>query len=58
VDQDIAFVGGLDMCFGRWDTQEHCLTDLSHLKTQWPGKDYANESIRNFSGKKKTHHHL
>ena len=27
VDQSIAFVGGIDLCFGRWDTHKHKLTD-------------------------------
>ncbi|CAF1091406.1 unnamed protein product [Rotaria sordida] len=28
IDQKIAFVGGLDLCFGRWDDEFHRLTDL------------------------------
>eukprot|EP00118_Oscarella_pearsei_P008910 m.48261 g.48261 ORF g.48261 m.48261 type:complete len:960 (+) comp33867_c0_seq7:82-2961(+) len=31
VDQEIAFVGGMDICFGRWDDSEHQLTDLSPI---------------------------
>ena len=27
VDRAIAFVGGVDLCFGRWDTHDHSLTD-------------------------------
>ena len=27
VDRSIAFVGGIDLCFGRWDTHGHELTD-------------------------------
>ena len=27
VDRSIAFVGGIDLCFGRWDTHKHELTD-------------------------------
>ena len=27
VDRSIAFVGGIDLCFGRWDTHNHELTD-------------------------------
>lgn len=27
VDETIAFMGGLDLCFGRWDTPAHVLTD-------------------------------
>ena len=29
VDQKVAFMGGVDLCFGRWDTSEHKLTDNS-----------------------------
>ena len=28
VDQTAAFVSGIDMCFGRWDTSQHRLVDL------------------------------
>ena len=27
VDRSVAFVGGIDLCFGRWDTHNHELTD-------------------------------
>ena len=27
MDRSIAFVGGIDLCFGRWDTHSHELTD-------------------------------
>ena len=27
IDETIAFMGGLDLCFGRWDTSAHLLTD-------------------------------
>ena len=27
IDHTIAFVGGIDLCFGRWDTPQHQLTD-------------------------------
>lgn len=28
IDQRIAFLGGIDLCYGRWDTTTHRLTDL------------------------------
>ncbi|EFA76359.1 phospholipase D1 [Heterostelium album PN500] len=40
VDQEIAFVGGVDFCFGRYDTWSHNLIDVH--ATLWPGKDYYN----------------
>ena len=27
IDQTLAFVGGIDLCYGRWDTYEHPLND-------------------------------
>ncbi|EAU85909.2 SPO14 [Coprinopsis cinerea okayama7 len=51
IDQTIAFLGGLDICFGRWDTPQHALTDDT-LDTDrpeiWPGKDYSNPRVGDF----------
>ena len=61
IDHTVGFVGGLDLCFGRWDTPEHVLADdkpsgideglegKSIKDPQiWPGKDYSNPRIRDF----------
>ncbi|KAK9004681.1 hypothetical protein V6N11_042141 [Hibiscus sabdariffa] len=40
VDYQICFIGGLDLCFGRYDTLEHRVGDNPPLV--WPGKDYYN----------------
>lgn len=40
VDYQICFIGGLDLCFGRYDTFEHKVGDYPSLI--WPGKDYYN----------------
>ncbi|KAF8392647.1 hypothetical protein HHK36_022996 [Tetracentron sinense] len=40
VDYQICFIGGLDLCFGRYDTNEHKVGDYPPLI--WPGKDYYN----------------
>ncbi|CAG8466287.1 6453_t:CDS:10 [Ambispora leptoticha] len=51
VDRHIAFIGGLDLCFGRYDTSEHQLADFhphsSHVEI-WPGQDYSNPRIKDF----------
>lgn len=40
---DVAVVvGGLDICYGRWDTRDHVIVDNCHLSLKWPGKDYIN----------------
>ncbi|XP_049865149.1 phospholipase D2 isoform X2 [Pectinophora gossypiella] len=31
VDQTVAFVGGIDLCYGRWDDYKHRLTDLGNI---------------------------
>ncbi|EGE86305.1 phospholipase D [Blastomyces dermatitidis ATCC 18188] len=61
VDHTLAFIGGIDLCFGRWDTPQHLLTDdkltgfeltdvpkdADHCQL-WPGKDYSNPRIQDF----------
>lgn len=32
IDQRIAFLGGIDLCYGRWDTPEHRLTDVGSVQ--------------------------
>ncbi|KAF9111165.1 Phospholipase D1 [Mortierella sp. AM989] len=50
IDSMIAFIGGLDLCFGRWDTAEHTLIDHNEgeLGHRWPGQDYSNPRIKDF----------
>lgn len=31
IDECIAFMGGIDACFGRWDTSQHILVDDPEL---------------------------
>ncbi|KAI9719039.1 MAG: hypothetical protein M1812_003669 [Candelaria pacifica] len=61
VDHSLAFVGGIDLCFGRWDTPQHSLVDdkltgfevsdvpkdADHCQL-WPGKDYSNPRVQDF----------
>ncbi|XP_019657673.1 phospholipase D1 isoform X2 [Ailuropoda melanoleuca] len=32
IDQSVAFVGGIDLAYGRWDDNEHRLTDMGSVK--------------------------
>eukprot|EP01061_Rhynchopus_euleeides_P020187 TRINITY_DN3291_c6_g1_i1.p1 TRINITY_DN3291_c6_g1~~TRINITY_DN3291_c6_g1_i1.p1 ORF type:complete len:635 (+),score=207.52 TRINITY_DN3291_c6_g1_i1:914-2818(+) len=41
VDWRVLFIGGLDPCYGRWDTSEHPLFDNDE-KVMYPGLDYRN----------------
>ncbi|KAG2402358.1 Phospholipase D zeta 1 [Vigna angularis] len=40
IDYKICYIGGLDLCFGRYDTPEHKVGDCPSVI--WPGKDYYN----------------
>ncbi|XP_058077633.1 phospholipase D zeta 1-like isoform X2 [Magnolia sinica] len=40
VDYQVCYIGGLDLCFGRYDTFEHKVGD--YPPQIWPGKDYYN----------------
>lgn len=48
VDETIAFMGGLDACFGRWDTPQHILIDEPEGSQIWLGKDYSNPRVMDF----------
>ncbi|KAJ2901867.1 uncharacterized protein MKZ38_001300 [Zalerion maritima] len=61
VDHDIAFMGGIDLCFGRWDCPQHPVADdkptgfeesadpldAEHCQL-FPGKDYSNPRVSDF----------
>lgn len=61
MDHMVAFLGGLDLCFGRWDTPQHSLVDDKPTGFEegsnradpdsfqlWPGKDYSNPRVQDF----------
>ncbi|RLN10907.1 hypothetical protein BBJ28_00015764 [Nothophytophthora sp. Chile5] len=48
IDQKVSFVGGLDLCFGRWDTHGHELFDEPGKPTDFVGKDYSNPRVKDF----------
>ncbi|CAK9826437.1 Phospholipase D1 [Anthophora retusa] len=53
VDQSIAFLGGIDLCYGRWDNNEHRLIDLGsthHSSIYIPSKGkFTNTSSKKVS---------
>ncbi|THX65423.1 phospholipase D/nuclease [Aureobasidium pullulans] len=52
VDDHIAFMGGLDLCYGRWDSWQHSIADAHPgdlNKTVFPGQDFNNARILDFS---------
>ncbi|CAD8108230.1 unnamed protein product [Paramecium sonneborni] len=54
VDGTVGFLGGLDLCFGRMDNQNHLLSDLDNQRQYWPGIDYANNRMKDFENVNKS----
>lgn len=51
IDYNHAFIGGLDLCYGRWDVRQHLLADVHPSGVQneiFPGQDYNNNRIMDF----------
>ncbi|KAK8043062.1 phospholipase [Apiospora phragmitis] len=51
IDYEMAFIGGLDLCFGRWDAHQHVLADAHPEGVSnevWPGQDFNNNRIMDF----------
>jgi phospholipase D1/2 len=51
IDYAMAFIGGLDLCYGRWDEKQHPLSDAhpSGVQNQiFPGQDFNNNRILDF----------
>ena len=51
IDQIIGYVGGLDLCWGRWDTHSHPIYEKPNDEQNYnfPGIDYSNARIRDFN---------
>ncbi|XP_067157722.1 phospholipase D1 isoform X4 [Apteryx mantelli] len=41
IDQSVAFVGGIDLAYGRWDDDEHRLTDVGSVKRMAAAKSVS-----------------
>lgn len=52
IDQKTAFVGGLDLCWGRYDINEHPISEPENAEGVYyfPGIDYSNARIIDFLG--------
>lgn len=50
IDNTVAFMGGIDLCYGRYDTPEHVLCDNHDTIPEqiFPGKDYSNARVCDF----------
>ena len=51
VDGKTAFMGGLDLCYGRWDTNDHPIADCHPSDLDnivFPGQDFNNARIMDF----------
>ena len=52
IDQIIGYVGGLDLCWGRYDTNDHPINEpvsgTDNPEYLFPGIDYSNARIRDF----------
>lgn len=51
IDYKMAFIGGLDLCFGRWDAHQHPLSDVHPegvANEVWPGQDFNNNRVMDF----------
>ncbi|KAK8207213.1 hypothetical protein HDK77DRAFT_54522 [Phyllosticta capitalensis] len=51
IDYEMAFIGGLDLCFGRWDNKQHQMADVHPSGVQheiFPGQDFNNNRIMDF----------
>ncbi|KAF2470091.1 phospholipase D/nuclease [Lindgomyces ingoldianus] len=52
VDGETAFMGGLDLCYGRWDTNSHPIADAHPGdldRIVFPGQDFNNARIMDFN---------
>lgn len=63
IDQSVAFVGGIDLAYGRWDDNEHRLTDVGSVKRVTSGMSLGSltaasvESMESLSLKDKHESH-
>jgi len=48
IDDEVAYLGGIDLCYNRYDDEKYDLVDLEGKK--FPGRDYGNFSLHDEGG--------
>jgi len=59
VDQETAFIGGIDLCYGRYDDHSHNIADETELdeSSRFPGLDYYNIRVKELGSVKNFKRH-
>uniref|UniRef100_A0A8C7LC70 Phospholipase n=1 Tax=Oncorhynchus kisutch TaxID=8019 RepID=A0A8C7LC70_ONCKI len=50
IDQSVAFVGGIDLAYGRWDDREHRLTDVGSVTRSVALEEGQDHSLQRLNG--------
>uniref|UniRef100_A0A671SQP6 phospholipase D n=1 Tax=Sinocyclocheilus anshuiensis TaxID=1608454 RepID=A0A671SQP6_9TELE len=56
IDQSVAFVGGIDLAYGRWDDVEHRLTDIGSVTRTFPNTSEGSPAMASQSNGPSTVH--
>ena len=48
IDSKICFIGGIDLCFGRYEAEGYPLKEPHETYTLFRGLDYSNPRIKDF----------
>ncbi|BHF74268.1 hypothetical protein SprV_0401735300 [Sparganum proliferum] len=51
IDQSIAFMGGIDLCYGRWDRTDHPLLDLDRASNTYERKQVKSVKVADVASK-------
>lgn len=49
IDQKIGYLGGIDLCYGRYDNENYALSEPLKNATYFPGSDFNNVRIKDFA---------
>ena len=48
IDQSVGYLGGLDLCYGRFDNDNYSIKEPEDSQTTFPGADYNNVRLKDF----------